>query len=753
MKALAAKPKDNMKFEPPAADAAQSAAELSLAHVQAALARIDLVVRAAVLRWQQAGRDPHDAFRGLVVSDEDAVALAGLPVGTGWGDLVRGDDDLTRRFAVAQAAAAQEEHDLLREAQRRGWTLRLQHLIDTYELDQFAADAFLLCLAPAVDMRYEQLYSYLQNDINRKRPTVDLILQLLAAPGATRLRQRHAFAPDAPLMRHHLLRLSDEPHDTHPALLGQVVTVDRAVVAWLLGRYHSPVELEQYAELVRPARRPDPALLSEPVQAALHQAAAMDHALLIFRGADQAAQELAAQALAALRQQPLLYVDMAQLAAAQKPLVSSLRLALRDARLNRAVAYLTGWDACLQEQEVPPGLLHVLLEPLQMVVVAGRSNWQPHGLTRAQPVLSLMFDPPDFAQRRRIWRYYLAESGQLVESVRAKNGSSPAANGATGEADGQGLDVYEVAARFALTTGQIRDALSTARDQARLRGEPLEQADLYAGARIHSGARLGDMARKITPRYDWDDIILPADQIEILRELVATVRARSLVLEEWGLGRKLASSAAVTVLFAGPPGTGKTMAAEVIAKDLALDLYKIDLSSLVSKYIGETEKNLERVFTEAQSSNAILFFDEADAIFGKRSGVKDAHDRYANLEISYLLQRMEIYDGVTILATNLRSNLDEAFIRRLQFAVDIPFPDEKHRLRIWETLFPATVPRADDVDLEDLAKRFRLAGGNIRNVLLGAAYLAAADGGRITMGHLLHSTRREFQKMGRLVMD
>jgi SpoVK/Ycf46/Vps4 family AAA+-type ATPase len=261
------------------------------------------------------------------------------------------------------------------------------------------------------------------------------------------------------------------------------------------------------------------------------------------------------------------------------------------------------------------------------------------------------------------------------------------------------------------------------------------------------------MARKITARYGWDDIILPDDQVEILRELVSTVRQRSKVLEEWGLGKKLASSGAVTVLFAGPPGTGKTMSAEVIAKDLGLDLYKIDLSSLVSKYIGETEKNLERIFTEAQSSNAILFFDEADAIFGKRSGVKDAHDRYANLEISYLLQRMETYDGVTILATNLRSNLDEAFLRRLQFAIDIPFPDEKHRLQIWETLFPTSIPRASNVDLVDLAKRFRLAGGNIRNILVSAAYLAAADGGVITMQHLLHGTRREFQKMGRLILD
>jgi SpoVK/Ycf46/Vps4 family AAA+-type ATPase len=195
------------------------------------------------------------------------------------------------------------------------------------------------------------------------------------------------------------------------------------------------------------------------------------------------------------------------------------------------------------------------------------------------------------------------------------------------------------------------------------------------------------------------------------------------------------------------------MAAQVIANELGLDLYRVDLSTVVSKYIGETEKNLERIFEEAQNSNAILFFDEADAIFGKRSEVKDAHDRYANLEISYLLQRMEVYDGVAILATNLRANLDDAFTRRLQFSVHMPFPEEAYRLRIWRTLFPPGVPRAADVDLELLARRFRLAGGNIRNVIVSAAYLAAADGRAVTMVHLLHATRRELQKMGRLVNE
>jgi len=285
------------------------------------------------------------------------------------------------------------------------------------------------------------------------------------------------------------------------------------------------------------------------------------------------------------------------------------------------------------------------------------------------------------------------------------------------------------------------------------RGETLTTEHLLAAARAHSNPRLSTLARKIVPRYGWDDIVLPEDQLEMLREIVATVKGRPQVLDAWGLGSKLVSSRGVTALFSGPPGTGKTMAAEIIAAELGLDLYKIDLSTVVSKYIGETEKNLERIFAEAECSNAILFFDEADALFGKRSEVRDSHDRYANVEISYLLQRMETYDGVTILATNLRANLDEAFTRRLQFAVDLPFPEAADRLRIWQTLFPPDVPRDPGLDFCVLATRFRLAGGNIRNILVSSAYLAAADGRSVTMEHLLRGTRRELQKMGRLLRE
>jgi SpoVK/Ycf46/Vps4 family AAA+-type ATPase len=225
------------------------------------------------------------------------------------------------------------------------------------------------------------------------------------------------------------------------------------------------------------------------------------------------------------------------------------------------------------------------------------------------------------------------------------------------------------------------------------------------------------------------------------------------VYDEWGFDRKLALGKGLTILFSGSSGTGKTMAADIIAGELGLNLYKIDLSTVVSKYIGETEKNLSLVFQEAESSHSVLFFDEADALFGKRSDVKDAHDRYANIETGYLLQRMEEYEGIVILATNLQKNMDDAFIRRLQFSINFPSPNERDRLRIWKRVFPDTSPLDSQLNLSYIAGQFELSGGNIRNIALASAFLAADDGRLITRPHLIHAIRREYQKIGRIITE
>jgi hypothetical protein len=706
---------------------------LSLEHLLSEFARIDLLIRREVSRWQVAGQDSADTFRGLYVSDDEAEALLARPFGASWGDTASPGPGEEKAFSSSYERAARRGQELAEAAQSRGQTPRLVHLANAFGLDDFELDALLICLAPTLDLRYEQLFGYLQDDVTRRRPMVNLVLNMLCEPGSERLLKLSRFADDAPLFRFQLLQRAPRSGPDRRPVLGQMLVPDQAIAGWLLGKYQPHADLGPHAALLRPQESEAGALLAADVLPSLERAAA-ERPVIVFCGPDQAGQLAAAKVLAARAGRSLLTVDLAAVTDESVSPSRALGLGLRDARLTGAVPYLTGWDVCLTARGSggpPPGLMTELCGYPDLAIVAGRESWQPSGMDRDRTLVWLEFPIPSYPQRRALWTHLLETEAK----------------------EEQELDVTALAGQFLLTTGQIRDAVASAKDMAAQRGGPLATQDLFAAARIHSNPRLAGLARKIVPRYDWGDIVLPADQLALLGEIIATVRSRSLVLEEWGVGKKLASSKAVTLLFAGEPGTGKTMAAEIVAAELGLDLFKIDLSTVVSKYIGETEKNLEKIFNEAQSSNAILFFDEADAIFGKRSEVKDAHDRYANIEISYLLQRMEIYDGVTILATNLRANLDEAFTRRIQFAVDFPFPEEEDRLRIWHTLFPPDVPRDAELDFGLLAQRFKLAGGSIRNIIVSAAYLAASDGCQVTMQHLLHGTRRELQKMGRLVRE
>ncbi|WP_029387503.1 ATP-binding protein, partial [Streptomyces leeuwenhoekii] len=267
-----------------------------------------------------------------------------------------------------------------------------------------------------------------------------------------------------------------------------------------------------------------------------------------------------------------------------------------------------------------------------------------------------------------------------------------------------------------------------------------------------NGAGLDRLARRVEPAVGWDDLVLPPATHRRLRELALRARHREQVLGRWGMRPGGGRGRGVIALFAGESGTGKTMSAEVVAADLGMDLYVVDLSTVVDKYVGETEKNLERIFTEASAVNAVLLFDEADAIFGKRSEVRDARDRHANVESAYLLQRMESFDGIAVLTTNLRANLDEAFTRRLDVVADFPVPDREQRLALWERCLGDRMPRAGDLDLGFCADRFELAGGSIRACAVTAAYLAAESGGPLTMRQLVTAVAQEYRKLGRLVL-
>jgi AAA+ superfamily predicted ATPase len=371
---------------------------------------------------------------------------------------------------------------------------------------------------------------------------------------------------------------------------------------------------------------------------------------------------------------------------------------------------------------------------------------EPLDLTNIQrQTFRIQMPIPGFQERQKIWTEQLAGwAGNLSE------------------------EIASLSSKFKFTPGQIWDALTEAQSLAIMQGldhdQSISQASdamtgecydtirdiIYVACRNRSGSMTLSLARRVQPRYHLDDVILPKDRLIQLREIKSYIDFQSKVFGDWGFEEKLSLGKGLNILFSGESGTGKTMAAEAIACELGLDLYKIDLSSVVSKYIGETEKNLSRIFSDAEQGNAILFFDEADAIFGKRSQVKDAHDRYANVEISYLLQKMEEHQGIVVLATNFDKNMDEAFTRRMQFKVEFPFPEEEYRLKIWKSLLPEKAPRAGDIDYDFLARRFKISGGSIKNILVGAAFMAAERSEIISMQHLIRATLKEYRKAGKI---
>jgi hypothetical protein len=368
-----------------------------------------------------------------------------------------------------------------------------------------------------------------------------------------------------------------------------------------------------------------------------------------------------------------------------------------------------------------------LVEEIEAPLVLMRRERGPE---LRRPTVAIAVPRPTPAEQLRLLRAALAAPAPSDDT------------GADGERELDGW-IERTVSQFDLGAAAIARAGATARHRPASAPGPA----LWDACRAQARIRLDALAQRIDSAVSWDDLVLPSLQQRTLHEIGARVRQRTRVYETWGFARKSSRGLGISVLFAGVSGTGKTMAAEVLANELRLDLHKVDLSQVVSKYIGETEKNLRRVFDAAEAGATVLLFDEADALFGKRSDVKDSHDRYANVEVSYLLQRMEAYRGLAILTTNMRAALDPAFLRRLAFVVEFPFPDAAMRAEIWRRVFPATTPTRG-LDWEQLA-RLSLAGGNIRSVALGAAFLAADADEPVQMKHIRQAAESEYAKLER----
>lgn len=679
---------------------------------------VEKLLHAEVQRMRVAGIPVgEDEFRGLYISESEADRLLGashparLPNGA-----VDPDGPLAARRAEFEEFAA-------------SMTGPPGELASLAGLSAFEVGCLLLCLAADEDAGFQRLIAYAQDHVSRRRPCVELLIRIFSGPDATG-RARAAFDVDAPLRRWRLVTLHEEPGQPHTPLPGRSVALDGRIAGFLLGQQGMDETLHPHAEfsatLAASCHPALPALLRERLASlAALPATTLRPPIVHLAGPDPVRMRTVAGELADGAGLGLLTVSLPGLGA-EAGLEAALVLAGREAALRRAAVLLTGLEQLKAEDADRLRTLagETLLAPLVILASSGSFSW---------PGLSIDVPALEFDERRTLWRSQLGDAPAIAPDV---------------------LD--DVTGKFRLSTRGIEDAARAAQGSALWRDPShpvVEVDDLYVAARAQSMPILSTLARKVAPHYRWDDIVLPPDTIEQLREMCGMVEHRHLVYETWGFDRKLALGKGVMALFAGQSGTGKTMAADVIAGALGLDLYKIDLSGVVSKYIGETEKNLGSIFSEAENSNAILFFDEADALFGKRSEVKDAHDRYANIETAYLLQRMEEYSGAVILATNLKMNLDEAFSRRLHFVIDFPMPEEDDRRRIWISTMPADLPRTPDIDFVFLARQFKISGGNIRNIVLAGAFIAASEGVAMGMAHLIRATRREYQKLGRMVTE
>ncbi|MFZ2162591.1 MAG: ATP-binding protein [Sideroxyarcus sp.] len=682
------------------------------------LQRLDQRLVAAVNVADQvfAARAAGDLYRGLAISPADVAAAFGRTPGEPFLSLS------TQAYEIAEVADSLSLRRLL-------W------LQDVYELTDLDLDVILIGLAPEIDLRYERLYAYLQDDVTKRRPGIDLALNLLCASAGEKLQQRERFAPDAPLVRHQLIEVFADPNHQNSPLLARFFRLDEQIVRFLLLDDSMDSRLVHFCRMGTPAENQNDLLLSDEMRQRLQAMAAnqpQSSIRLSFEGPIDCGQKEAVALLASTLGMRVLIVDVSQLGVTTQQVDDLLKVAAREAWLRSALLHVKGIDSLADPSTAKP--LDALWLALQTTptpfVIESESAWvsasgKPLG------VATLHLATPAIAQREYCWRQCLEQNNT--------------------EANDDLVSL--LAQRYRLNFAQIQDAAksgATAQGSiAAVAGNALVGNQLTSSAKSQTRHLLANLALHIQTKRNWQDLVVPEDADTQLREICAQFVHRQKVLDDWGFGQKLSYGKGINVLFAGPSGTGKTMAAEIVANELGLDLYKINLAGVVSKYIGETEKNLDKIFAAAEHANAILFFDEADALFGKRTDVSDAHDRYANIEVSYLLQKMEQYEGITILATNLRDNMDEAFSRRLAFIVHFPFPNEAQRHRIWAGAWPATTPLADDIKLDVLAKQFKLSGGNIKNIALASAFLGATDGVQISEQHVILAASREYQKMGR----
>ncbi|MDR6881098.1 ATP-binding protein [Bacillus sp. 3255] len=712
-------------------------------HYKDELVLLDKKLELLYRRRQKFTPDPQtDSFRGMFVSEDEFIRLIGDH---------GADEELFGEEADLLAEIARLERFIglrLEESRHQGVFLPLLYVASVFGLSEFERRIVMLGLAVELDRKYERIFGFLQDDLTSKTPNISLALQIAcSSPEEMRAARTTFIAPEGRLARYLLQR---EERDRGLSLLSRPLLLDQRIALFLLDSGELDPKLKPAVEMAYPDDELPPLLVQADFQERLRGfvrdslgVPAAERQRLAFHlwGNAGAGKKLHVKHFSSHYKKPLLLANLAEVLLHAASFEEQVSAIVREAILHQAVLCFTRLEALYPEEpdlvaQQRLGKFHELLDGYggMVFLLAGkhhRLSWKP----KERLLLEHELKVPDEGERERLWTAFARE---LDVSA--------------------GVNFRVMSGKFRFTPGQIHRALTLARGYSAWQGagDAAAQASLRTDALYRAcyqqvQHKLERKATRIEPRYQWGDIILPPEQKDQLRNACNQVKYRGVVYSDWGFEKKLAYGKGLSMLFAGPPGTGKTMSAQVVAGDLQLELYKVDLSQVISKYIGETEKNLHEIFEEAQLSNAVLFFDETDALFGKRSEVKDSHDKYANIETAYLLQKMEEYQGITVLATNLLNNIDEAFLRRINYVIKFPFPDSEYREKIWQSMFPPSAPLSDDVDFKYLAQRYEIAGGNIKNVVLSSAFLAAEANEPIRMNHIIKSIRHELQKSGKIL--
>jgi hypothetical protein len=668
----------------------------------------------------------------LVRLEAELALLARLDAGSGFTDsrapaqLYLHDDAARERIAggtlrprgTHQAAIAAVKREL--EAFAEPWTgTPVDLIIERFGLDEGAAMLIACAVVYAVDLDARELFHALAH---RRPPAlyVDACAALhpSIAPGFV-----EALLPGSRFRRARLVAVTGDG-------LGASIELTAHALAWLLGDDALQPPLTTACELHGSAR--DERVVLPPAFAAALDAIAprlADHARIavVLRGPRGSGRAAAAQRIAAALGRPRLAIAIPALVAAEKRTQHALlATALAAARLRDAIPYLADADALFDEAGRLAADHADALEHHGGALLAGTTGRGGH-LDLRRPQLAVAVPRAELADREAAWRTGLAAARAPVD------------------------DAAELAARYVIGPGLVADVIAEASAHATAAAVSIDRDAIEAATQRRLALRIGTFGAVVARKARMAELVLPDDVVDTLRDMIAMVRERAQILERWGLQRHLGIARGVAALYSGEPGTGKTMAASVVASELGLELVRIDLSAVVSKYVGETEKNLAKIFDEAQDAHALLLFDEADSLFGKRTELKSAQDRFANLEINYILQRMETFDGVSVLTTNAESAIDPALQRRLNFRIRFPEPDVDERVKLWQQLLPPTIGLHGGTDFHALAERFDMTGGYIKNAVVRAAVIAARAGRAMIADDLWLGAHHEYVEMGKVM--